>query len=451
MAAARRTRRSAGLDPQGAAAGAVDRARSRCRKGEALYARGRLRDALAALEAVPGGDPLRARADELTALIQRQLLDAARANESRPAGAGLTPPMKCPKCQYISFDSGDRCRNCGYEFSLSVDRRRARSADPDRRRSDRAALPTSRWPTSATRRQARRRCRRAVAARRVRDASPSRDLPLFRDRHPDDDRASGEPAGVAARPGGGPQVGAGPPGRAAGLRRAEPGLDLEPGAPRRRRAAAARPAADGGVRRAPTAVGGESEPCRPRRAGRPGSLAAVIDLLLLGGIDAVVLYLTLRICGLELAEAGSCPGGSVRRVPRAAQRRLPGRLHGGRRPEIGKMAAGIRVVHVGRSRLERSGAARPGGRCAPLGYLVSALPAGLGFLPALFGSRASRPARPARPHPRREGVTRLAVFIATVGYCGYFPFAPGTVGSAAGLLFYALGLVERSRRSSRSA
>ena len=34
-------------------------------------------------------------------------------------------------------------------------------------------------------------------------------------------------------------------------------------------------------------------------------------------------------------------------------------------------------------------------------------------------------------------MTRLAVFIATVGYCGYFPFAPGTVGSAAGLLFYA--------------
>ena len=32
--------------------------------------------------------------------------------------------------------------------------------------------------------------------------------------------------------------------------------------------------------------------------------------------------------------------------------------------------------------------------------------------------------------------TRLAVFIATVGYCGYFPFAPGTIGSAAGLLFY---------------
>jgi phosphatidylglycerophosphatase A len=35
-------------------------------------------------------------------------------------------------------------------------------------------------------------------------------------------------------------------------------------------------------------------------------------------------------------------------------------------------------------------------------------------------------------------VTRLAVFIATVGYCGYFPKAPGTVGSVAGLLFYLL-------------
>jgi phosphatidylglycerophosphatase A len=35
-------------------------------------------------------------------------------------------------------------------------------------------------------------------------------------------------------------------------------------------------------------------------------------------------------------------------------------------------------------------------------------------------------------------VTRLAVFISTVGYCGYFPLAPGTVGSAAGLVFYLL-------------
>ena len=35
-------------------------------------------------------------------------------------------------------------------------------------------------------------------------------------------------------------------------------------------------------------------------------------------------------------------------------------------------------------------------------------------------------------------MTRVAVFIATVGYCGYFPIAPGTAGSAAGLLVYLL-------------
>lgn len=33
---------------------------------------------------------------------------------------------------------------------------------------------------------------------------------------------------------------------------------------------------------------------------------------------------------------------------------------------------------------------------------------------------------------------RLAVFLATVAYCGYFPIAPGTVGSAAGLIVYLL-------------
>jgi phosphatidylglycerophosphatase A len=35
-------------------------------------------------------------------------------------------------------------------------------------------------------------------------------------------------------------------------------------------------------------------------------------------------------------------------------------------------------------------------------------------------------------------LTRLAVLLSTVGYLGYFPVAPGTVGSAAGLFIYAL-------------
>jgi len=34
-------------------------------------------------------------------------------------------------------------------------------------------------------------------------------------------------------------------------------------------------------------------------------------------------------------------------------------------------------------------------------------------------------------------VTRLAVFLATAGYAGYAPIAPGTVGTAVGLIVYA--------------
>lgn len=57
-------------------------------EGRALYARGRLHDALEALESVPGGDPLRPRADELTTAIQKQLLMIVR---SGPAAAPQAP------------------------------------------------------------------------------------------------------------------------------------------------------------------------------------------------------------------------------------------------------------------------------------------------------------------------------------------------------------------------
>lgn len=28
--------------------------------------------------------------------------------------------MKCPKCQYVGYDTGDRCRHCGFEFALAT-------------------------------------------------------------------------------------------------------------------------------------------------------------------------------------------------------------------------------------------------------------------------------------------------------------------------------------------
>jgi tetratricopeptide (TPR) repeat protein len=48
-------------------------------------ASGRLRDALAALDAIRPGDPLRAQADELRARIQQQLLDSAHATQAPPS------------------------------------------------------------------------------------------------------------------------------------------------------------------------------------------------------------------------------------------------------------------------------------------------------------------------------------------------------------------------------
>ena len=45
--------------------------------------------------------------------------------------------MKCPKCGYLGFEHVDRCRNCGYEFSLAAARNtpdlsiRSASADID--------------------------------------------------------------------------------------------------------------------------------------------------------------------------------------------------------------------------------------------------------------------------------------------------------------------------------
>ena len=28
--------------------------------------------------------------------------------------------MKCPKCEYLGFEHVERCRNCGYDFSLAA-------------------------------------------------------------------------------------------------------------------------------------------------------------------------------------------------------------------------------------------------------------------------------------------------------------------------------------------
>jgi uncharacterized RDD family membrane protein YckC len=39
--------------------------------------------------------------------------------------------MKCPKCNYLGFETSDRCRNCGYDFSLLTESAAAASRTPD--------------------------------------------------------------------------------------------------------------------------------------------------------------------------------------------------------------------------------------------------------------------------------------------------------------------------------
>ena len=60
-------------------------------RATALHARGRLYDALTALEPISYGDPLRARAEALRATIQRQLLGAARGQSPRREGTARRP------------------------------------------------------------------------------------------------------------------------------------------------------------------------------------------------------------------------------------------------------------------------------------------------------------------------------------------------------------------------
>ena len=122
------------------------------RRGQHLFENGKLREALAEFDRVPAGDPLRASADDMRAHIQRELLALALADTAPPAPA---PPrssraptgMKCPKCGYLGFETTDRCRNCGYDFSLAAP---ATTAElPLREPSTKRRWPT--WPCATGR------------------------------------------------------------------------------------------------------------------------------------------------------------------------------------------------------------------------------------------------------------------------------------------------------------
>ena len=289
--------------------------------------------------------------------------------------------MKCPKCQYISFESSGRCRNCGYEFSLAVD---AAGFDLPIQTGDEAIGPLSDF--ALERPQPPRTDGASVSGPVAEPAdfgpppprpiTSSFDLPLFKERRRDDDA---------------PLVGQAVPRAPLAVRRSsptpravtrstaeEPELDLEiavaPEPPTKQRLSHVAPpavaAAKDGVDSRVASVG-------------PRLLAAAVDAVILGSIGLAVLYLTLKVCGLQFERAAAIPP-----VPFAAFLLLiaGGYLTlftaaGGQ--TIGKMAAGIRVVSV-----DVDGLRVPLGHSVlrATAYLASALPAGLGFLPALLAA-----------------------------------------------------------------
>jgi uncharacterized RDD family membrane protein YckC len=271
--------------------------------------------------------------------------------------------MKCPKCEYLGFEEVDRCRNCGYEFSLAH------------------SVPLSELSLHD---------RQAAPVRPIEDlsflaeiepgpvATPD-DLPLFGAPIPDD-----EPLITKVSP----------PRTPLAVRRATPevprlraearahSLDLafetEPVAPppapdaRSDRAAATRPAT-------PAAQAGDA----PNRAAGLGArfVAVVIDLSILAIVDALVVYFTMQLCGLTWLDFGLLPkrpllafllvqnGGYLVAFTAGGQ-------------TLGKMAMGIRVVTADENRpLDLSRA-----MLRTLLWLVLAIPAGLGFLTALVTS-----------------------------------------------------------------
>ena len=271
--------------------------------------------------------------------------------------------MKCPKCGYLGFEPVERCRNCGYEFSL---------------------IPWSIRPT----------CKFGGHPREAaplddltlltaaRPAAPSGELPLFGGPLADDvpliTKASPPRPPLSVRRAT-PEV---PKLRTVQAR--APMLDLAPPAPEL--------ALSAGSRLQDGLLGEEEVAGIPARMG-----ASAIDLAILAAIDLLVLYFTMQICGLTPADLAILP-----KAPLVAFLLAQNAGYfvvfttGGQ--TLGKMVVGIKVVRTESMR-------RWVWPCDPPDavWLVLAVPAGFGFLHPLQ-SRSSRPARSLCRHLRRSSL-----------------------------------------------
>ena len=286
--------------------------------------------------------------------------------------------MKCPKCGYLGFEHVERCRNCGYDFSLSpppnLPELRIRRGEPDEGSpvDDLALMDAVPLATPEPARQPGTTWADRTARATWSSHTEARgELPLF-----------------AAPPDDVPLiVKASPPRTPLAVRRATPEV------PKLRADHPRTPALDP----APDSDNGQtafSPGARAHRVARPDGdphvepepaalwarLAAVaIDLIILAAIDALVVYFTVQICGLTAGDLDILPKAPLLAfllVQNGGY--LVAFTAGGQ--TLGKMAAGIKVVpthadaslDLGRSLLRT------------LVWAALAVPAGLGFLTALF-------------------------------------------------------------------
>ncbi len=291
--------------------------------------------------------------------------------------------MKCPKCGYLGFEHVERCRNCGYDFSLSQPvtlpdltmRHDSTAVNPldDLTLSDRGERFSADVDADLDRILGAPAAPRAPSRSSALDGEPSLFGPPITDDVPLITKAS-------------------PPRMPLAVRRATPEM------PRLRAESARTPALDlpldlglpdadhrTGVpmrERASFAPAERLEPEQEEAAGLLSRMVAVaIDLIILAAVDVVVVYFTLQICGVGLTDIGVVPKGPLLAfllVQNGGY--LVAFTAGGQ--TLGKMAAGIKVVaadadaplDVGRA-LVRT-----------LIWFVLAVPAGLGFLSAIFNS-----------------------------------------------------------------
>lgn len=292
--------------------------------------------------------------------------------------------MKCPKCSYLGFETGDRCKNCGYDFSLIPEPPRQADSDIDLalRSSDDTLPAFVPWDDTFDISDP---VLPAPELLSIQAERTDRKLPLFA---PPFDPAGDEPLiKLPATP------------RPPLAVRRTPDRPRSRAVPRPSRPIASAPALELFTEEAPAAPIVESAAdVRARTAARlapslpqpahaevsgagPRLAAAAVDHVLLSAIDLTVVYFTLRMTGLTMADWAALPP-----VPLVAFLLLVKLSYfsaftavGGQ--TIGKMAARIQVVTTDDESVDGARAAR-----RALAGAVSAALLGLGYLPALIGS-----------------------------------------------------------------